>query len=125
LRSLPERGQATVELALCLPAVAVVLALAFEAALVCADQVRLWHAAREAVRAASVDPAPSAAAAAARRSDLPGIAVEVSPEPAHRVAGQPVSVAVSYAPALRVPVVGEVFSALRLRAEAHMRIEQP
>jgi Flp pilus assembly protein TadG len=120
-----ERGQATVELALCLPLVAVVLAAVVEVARLGVDQVRLWHAAREAVRAAAVDPDPSVAEAAARRADLPGLAMEVTPGAGERVAGRPVTVALSYAPARRILVLGPLFGWLRLRAQATMRIEQP
>jgi hypothetical protein len=120
-----ERGQATVELALVLPSLAVILALVFEVALMGTDQVRLWHAAREAARVAVVDADPTAALAAARRSGLPGVRVELDPEPGHRVAGRPVTVQVSYAPAERVPWLGGALGSLRLQAEASMRIEQP
>jgi Flp pilus assembly protein TadG len=52
-----ERGQATVELALILPVVALILAALVQTGMVVVDHVRLWHAAREAARAAVVDAA--------------------------------------------------------------------
>ena len=50
-----ERGQATVELALGLPVVLLGVLLVVQVGLVVADQVRVVHSAREAVRVAAVD----------------------------------------------------------------------
>ena len=50
------RGQATVELALVLPLVVFGLLAILQVGLVVRDQVAVVHAAREAARAASVDP---------------------------------------------------------------------
>ncbi len=63
-----ERGQATVELALVLPLVALLLLAMVQVGLVVRDQVLLTHAAREAAREAAVDPSPHAA----RRAVLAG-----------------------------------------------------
>ena len=57
-------GQATVELALVLPLVAILVLLVLQAGLVIRDQLLAAHAAREAVRAASVSDGDRAAAAA-------------------------------------------------------------
>ncbi|MDZ7734624.1 MAG: TadE/TadG family type IV pilus assembly protein [Acidimicrobiia bacterium] len=51
-----EAGQASVELALTLPLVAVVLLAVVQAGLVLRDHLLVGHAAREAARAAAVDP---------------------------------------------------------------------
>src|SRR5918995_3019013 len=59
--SRPGAGQATVELALVLPLVAVLLLSIVQAAVLARDQILVTHAAREAVRAAAVDPDPAAA----------------------------------------------------------------
>lgn len=120
-----EQGQATVELALCLPLVAVVLAGVIEVGLLVGDAVRLWHAAREAARVAAVDPDPAAARSAAARAGLDNVRVEIRPEPALRVQGRPVTVSLSYVPLGRVPVVGELARGLEFSASASMRIEQP
>ena len=120
-----EGGQSTVELALCLPLVTVVLAAAVEVALLCGDQVRLWHAAREAARAAAVDPDAAAVTAAVERSGLEGVAVAVTPEAAHRVAGRPVTVRLTYRPASGVPLLRNVLAPLALEASTTMRIEVP
>lgn len=120
-----ERGQATVELALSLPALALLLGFVVEVSLISSDQVRLWHAAREAARVAVVDADRNAIVAAAARSGLQGLEVTVSPEPAYRVQGRPISVSLAYRPPGRLPLIGEIFSRLELKARAAMRIEEP
>ena len=120
-----ERGQATVELALCLPLVALLLATVVEVAMVAADQARLLHAAREAARVAIVDDDVAEIRAAAESSGLEGIKLAVTPRPDMRRQGDPLTVRLSYEPPARTPIVGILFRRLRLRAEAIMRIEQP
>ncbi|MGH2730810.1 MAG: TadE/TadG family type IV pilus assembly protein [Actinomycetota bacterium] len=120
-----EKGQATLELALCLPFLALLLAALVEIGLVVGDQAHLWHAAREAARAAVVDPDPSAARAAAGRTGLDGVTVSIDPEPGQRVLGEPLTVSLTYEPNGRIPLVGELVSRVALRAEATMRIERP
>lgn len=119
------QGQSTVELALCLPALAVVLALVVEVGLIASDQARLWHAAREAARVAIVDPDDSAARAAAARTGLSGFEMSIEPEDAYRVQGRPLRVALTYSPEGHVPLVGELFGGLELRSRVAMRIEEP
>jgi hypothetical protein len=120
-----ERGQATVELALCLPLVALLLATVVEVAMVAADQARLLHAAREAARIAVVDDDAAEIRAAAEQSGLEGVELIVSPEPNMRRQGDPLTVRLSYKPPARTPIVGVLFRRLTLRAEATMRIEEP
>jgi Flp pilus assembly pilin Flp len=120
-----EDGQATVELALCLPLVAIALAGLVQVGLLVGDQVRLWHAAREAARVGAVDADVEAMSAAAERGGLRDIDLAVRPRASHRVQGRPLTVSLEYAPAARVPVLGTLLSALDLRARATMRIEQP
>ena len=62
------RGQATVELALGLPIVCIGVLLVLQLALVGRDAVLVAHAAREAARAAAVDPSQAAARAGALAS---------------------------------------------------------
>ena len=119
------RGQATVELALCLPLVALLLATVVEVAMVAADQARLLHAAREAARIAVVDDDAAEIRAAAEKGGLDGIELAVTPEPDMRRQGEPLTVRLSYKPPARTPIVGILFRRLTLRAEATMRIEQP
>ncbi|HZJ51550.1 MAG TPA: TadE/TadG family type IV pilus assembly protein [Actinomycetota bacterium] len=120
-----EAGQATVELALCLPLLALVLGAVVELSLLASDQVRLWHAAREAARAAAVEPDASAAEAAAEQVGLDAIVVSVTPDAAFRVRGEPVTATVTYRPQGHVPLLSEAVSRLELEAKAVMRIEQP
>lgn len=93
-------GQASVELALVLPVLLAVGVLLVEAGLVVKDYVLVAHAAREAVRAAVVDPTTTAVGQAARGTTglVPDrLAIEV------RRQAELVTVSVSYRRALYVP----------------------
>lgn len=124
-RASDERGQATVELALCLPLVALLLAAVVEIAMVAADQARLLHAAREAARVAVVDDNAAEIQAAAENSGLKGVELAVSPKPDLRRQGDPLTIRLSYKPPARTPIVGILIQGITLRAQATMRIEQP
>ena len=119
------RGQATVELALCLPIVLALVGALVEVAALAGEQVRLWHAAREAARVAAVDADVDAARAGAQRSGLRPVEIEVDPRPSDRDAGEPVTVSLAYRHRGRVPVLRALFDAVVLRARASMRIESP
>ncbi len=101
------------------------LAGVLEVGFLVGDYVTLWHAAREAARAAVVDPDPAAARKAVDRVGLDGVEVLVRPGAAYRVQGRPLRVWLGYSPSGHVPLVGELASALEFRAHASMRIEQP
>jgi Flp pilus assembly protein TadG len=118
-------GQSTVEFALLLPVVAFMLAALFEVAMLLSDDARVAYAAREAARAAAVDPDEEAVEAAARRSGLEELVLEVSPSPVMRAQGEPVTVRVAYKPSGRLPLAGLLSRTFTLRAEARMRIERP
>lgn len=120
-----EAGQATVELALCLPFVILLIAIVVQIGLVGAEQIRLWHAAREAVRIASVDGDVDSIRDAAESSGLRGLSVAVDPPDANRTQGGAVRVELAYHPHAHVPLAGSFLSRITLRAEATMRIEQP
>ena len=124
-RARSERGQATVELALCLPVVLFVLGALAEVGLIAADQVRLWHAAREAARIAVVEPDPTAARRAAEGAGFESLHLAIQPEPALRRAGDPLSVTIEYDRAAVMPVIGALFQRVNLEASATMRIEEP
>jgi Flp pilus assembly protein TadG len=119
-----EGGQATLEVALCLPVVVLVVAFLFEAGMIASDQTRLWHAAREGARVAAVEDDPSAVRAAAERSGLEPLDVDIEPRAA-RVTGEPVTVRVAFRPRAHVPLVGSILAGRTLRASATIRIEQP
>lgn len=120
-----ERGQSTVELALCLPLVVVVLAIVVQVGVVALDHVRLWHAAREAARIAAVDADLGNITRAAERSGVAPLDVEVDPQDLYRRQGQPVTVTITHAPQLRIPVIGSLADGMKLTATASMRIEEP
>lgn len=120
-----EDGQSTVEVALCLPIVVIVLAAVVQVGLVAIDHVRLWHAAREAARVAAVDSDAAEIRRAAEQGGLQPLEIEIAPEDLYRRQGEPVTVMVSYAPSTRVPVIGAMVDGFRLTAAASMRIEEP
>jgi TadE-like protein len=118
-------GQATVELALCLPLVALVLAGVVEVGALASDQARLWHSAREAVRVAAVDPDVGDVEEAAQANGLDGVVLVVRPPAAFRVQGDPVTVQLSFRPRARVPLLAPIVERMTLSARATMRVEQP
>jgi hypothetical protein len=120
-----ERGQSTVELALCLPVLAFLAAVLVQIGIVVNMQTRLWHAAREAARVAVVDPDEDAAAAAARNSGLGGIEMSIDPPFHRRRLGEPLTVELTLRPSGGIPLVSSMFAGMTLRAQATMRIEQP
>jgi Flp pilus assembly protein TadG len=115
-----ERGQATVELVLVLPVLFLVALGLVQVALVARDVVAVQHAAREAARAAAVDPSPAAAQAAAARV-LPGATVTVSQR---GTVGGSVRVRVDYRSPTDVPLIGPLLPDADLHAEAVMRVER-
>jgi TadE-like protein len=114
-----------VELALCLPIVALLLGAVVEIGAIVADEARLWHAAREAARVATVDRDADAVREATESAGLQGVDVDITPEPGERVQGKPVTVVLTYDPPGRVPLLGALLDRTRLRAQATMRIETP
>jgi TadE-like protein len=112
-----ERGQATVEFVLVLPLIVFGMLAILQVGLVVRDQVAVIHAAREAVRAASVDGDPGRAA----HRVLARAEVHVGSRPA---VGQPITVDVSYHDRTDVPLVGALFPDLDLHASATMRLEK-
>ena len=120
-----EQGQSTVEMALCLPLVALLLAVIVQVGLITSDNGRLWLAAREGVRLAAVDGDRDRIEAAVRSSGLAGVEVEVHPDAGGRAQGHPVTVEVAYTPRRTVPLVGRLFGGVTLQASATMRIEAP
>ena len=115
-----ERGQATVEFALILPLVIFLILAVLQTALIVRDYVGVVHAAREAVRAASVDRDPQAATKAARRV-LRDARVIVGARPA---VGNPIRVEVTYTSPTNLPMVGLLFPDPELHATAVMRTER-
>jgi Flp pilus assembly protein TadG len=118
-----DAGQAVVETALVLPLVVLFLLAVIQVGLVVRAQVLVTHAAREAARAAAVDPAPDAAAAAAEGAttlDASRLHVEVAGREGR---GSHVLVRVVYRAATDVPIVGALVGDVTIEAAATMRVE--
>ena len=120
-----ESGQATVELALTLPLLALVIGVLVEFGMLVADHARLWHAAREAARVAAVDADEDHQSHAAREGGLRPLEMTTEPGPNMRVQGEPVEVSLRYSPEGTVPLIGELFERITLTSSATMRIETP
>jgi hypothetical protein len=119
------RGQATLELALCLPILVVFIATLVQIGVIAGDQVRVLHAAREAARVAAVDSDPAHVKAAAEAGGLSPLEVDISPEERFRVQGRPITVTVTFGASRRIPLVGRLIASRDLSGAATMRIETP
>ncbi len=118
----PSTGQATVESALLIPFVALVLLAIVQLALVVHARVMVTHAAREGARVAAVggsDDEIGRAVGVAGDLVLHRLRVDVS-----RVDGT-ATVRVSYVDPTDVPIVGSLIHDVELTAVARMRLEQP
>jgi len=115
------RGQATVELALVLPLVALLLAAVAQVVLLARDELRVVQAARVAARAVVVHPDEGAARAAIRGSGMALDGMRVSVTGSRAPAGL-AAVTVSARPT-RVPLVGLVVSGVELRERFVVRVE--
>ena len=121
-----DEGQATVELALVLPLVALLLLLVLQAGLVARDQMLVSHAAREAARAAAVaegDRGGAATRAAQRAGGLDPVRLEVRSSGTD--GGAAVAVHVAYRSTTHVPLVGLLLPDVSLSGDAVMRAEAP
>lgn len=119
------RGQATVEFALCLPVIAILLALILQAAITVRTQILVVEASREGARAAARDVRPGAAERAAGRVaglDPGRLVVEVG-ETAGADGGEIVVVTVRYRSRPVVPLVNLLVSELELRSVVGMQRE--
>jgi Flp pilus assembly protein TadG len=119
--SRPDRGQATVELALCLPMLCVLLLGVAQVAVVVRDQLAVQLAAREAARAAAVAAAASAAgrAAADAAVTLRPLVVDVASN------GATVTATVRYIEPTDVPLIGMLLPDVTVTASATMQVEPP
>lgn len=118
-----EGGQATVEAALALPLVVTLLLAVVQVGLIVRAEVLVTHAAREAARAAAVDPDPDAPERAARlATTLDGGRMQVHVR-GRDGPGSRVEVEVVYDAPTDVPLVGALIGDVTLRAEATMRVE--
>lgn len=112
-----------VEFALTLPLAVLILLAIVQVGLVVRDQILVVHAAREAARAAAVDPEPAAARRAAAGSsglDEGRIQVAISGRGAP---GSTLTVVIRYSAPTEVPLIGALLPDVALRAVAAMRVE--
>ena len=119
-RSGTEGGQSTVEFALLTPLLVLAVMALLQVALVVRSQLAVEHAAREAVRVASVDRDAGAPRVAGRRV-LPGARIEVGARPE---VGDPITVRASFHLVTDLPLIGPLFPDPDLRARAVMRVER-
>lgn len=119
-RAREDGGQATVELALVLPLVCLLLLAVVQVGLVVHAQLVVVHAAREGARAAAVDEHPLAAqVAVVAGAPLDQDRVVVTTDSV----GERVRVEVTYEYSTEVPLVGALMPDLDLSATATMRRE--
>lgn len=114
-------GQATVELALALPVVAIVVLGIVQLVVVARDQLAVEVAARDGARAAAVAAHPDGAAraAASRAVRLRPLDVDVA------VAGSHVTVTVAHATPTDVPLIGPLLGDVVVAATVTMVREPP
>jgi Flp pilus assembly protein TadG len=124
-RRAAEGGQSTVELALLLPVVVLLLLAVLQVGLLGRDVLLVTHASREAARAAAVEADPGAARRAAIASsglEADRIEVQVSGRDGP---GSRVRVTVSYRAPTNVPIVGGLLADRLLETSVTMRVEGP
>ena len=116
-----DRGQATVELALALPLVCLLLFGIVQVAVVGRDQLAVQLAAREAARAAATsgDPAAAGSAASHRTVALRPLIVEIGES------GRTVTATVRYTDHTDVPLIGTLLPDVVLTATVTMAVEPP
>jgi hypothetical protein len=119
-RRRPQGGQATAEFALVLPFLLLFLLLVVQVALVARDYVLVVHAARAAVREASVDAGDGRVRAAATHV-LEGARVDVGPRGA---VGDPITVTVRYTVHTDVPIIGALLPDREISSTSVMRVER-
>jgi Flp pilus assembly protein TadG len=118
-----QEGQSTVELALLLPVVVLLLLAVLQVGLLGRDVLLVAHAAREAARVSAVDADPGAARRAALASsgltdERLDVRVRGRDGPGSRV-----EVVVTYRAATTVPLVGRFLGDRTLRSAVTMRVE--
>jgi Flp pilus assembly protein TadG len=117
----PDRGQAAVELALCLPLLFVFLLAIVQLVVIVRDQFAVQLAASEGARAAAVAASPDAAArgAAARSVALGPLTVSTDSS------ADTVTVRVSHVTHTDVPLIGALLPDITVQAKATMAFEPP
>ena len=119
-----DRGQSTVEFAMILPLVALVVLFIIQVGLIARDQLLLSHAAREAARAASVsdsDRSGAAMAAAKRAGSLTSERLSGVIESTD--GARSVRVVLSYRSSTDLPIIGALIPEVELSSTVVMRTE--
>ena len=122
-RSLGEMGQSSVELALSLPIVFLLLMALLQTVVIARDHIQLNHAAREAAREAAVSDnrsSPRRAAVARTTLDPERLKVQVTGQ---RKGSRRVRAKLSYEVPTNAPLIGLLVPDITLEAEAAMRRE--
>ena len=123
-RAREDGGQASVELALVLTLVMILLLTVAQLGLLVGDQILVVHAAREAARQAAVDPAADAPRKAAITSSSLNDSRLTVITTGRGAPGSRVRVEVAYRTSSAMPLVGAAVGNLTLRASANMRVER-
>lgn len=116
-----ELGQATVEFALVLPLVFALLLLLVQIGLVGRDELLVVHAARDAVREATLTSNAVEVQRVAERT-LPGASARIVRRGA---IGEPVEVQVSYVSRTSLPLIGALLPDVTMHGTSVMRVERP
>ena len=116
-----DRGQATVEFALALPLVAVLVLGIVQLVVVARDQLAVELAAREAARAAAVSASPTATARAAADAAITLAPLEVEVVET----GGRITVTVRHRTTTDVPLIGPAIGAVEVAASVTMQREPP
>jgi Flp pilus assembly protein TadG len=114
-----DRGQAVVELAMCLPLVCLLLLGVVQVAVVVRDQLVVQHAAREAARAAAVSASPAASAALVVGAVARDASIAVA------ASASRVTATVTRTTHTDVPLIGALIPDVVLTASASMAREPP
>lgn len=114
-----DRGQATVELALAMPIVAIFLLAIVQVVVIVRGQVAVIHAAREGARAAAVSASPNSAAVSAARAGAGVAPVAV----ATSTAGKAITVTVRFVDHTNVPLIGALIPDVMLIGRVTMQFE--
>jgi len=117
----PDRGQATVEFAIALPAVALLVLGIVQLVVVVRDQLAVELAAREAARAASVSATPAAAAERAAQAAIALRPLVVDTD----VTARRVTVVVRFDSVTDVALVGRLLGDVTVEAAVTMSREPP
>ena len=119
-----DQGQSTVEFALVLPLVVLVVLFIVQAGLVVRDQLLVSHAAREAARAASVSDSDRLGAATMAARQAGHLAAERVSATTTMVDGDAsVRVLISYRSITGIPIIGSLVPDIDLESTVVMRVE--